>query len=83
MAKAKQSIGLMNSIGHLTIDEPKQLIASNWIVEAVTQDFKDWGKYYQGICETSSICVKELQERQAVFFIRIGLSHGESMKLLY
>ena len=58
MAKAKQSIQqwiVMNSIGRLTIDEPKQLIASNWIVEAVTQDFKDLGKYYQGICETSSI----------------------------
>ena len=36
-----------------TIHEPKLLIASNWIVEAITQDFNDWGKYYQGICETS------------------------------
>ena len=27
--------------------------------------------------------VRQLQERQAVIFIRIGLSHGESMKLLY
>ena len=38
--------------------------------------------YVRQVC---SICVKQLQERQAVIFIfiRIGLSHGESMKLLY
>ena len=40
--------------------------------------------YARQVCSIC-ICVKQLQERQAVIFIfiRIGLSHGESMKLLY